>query len=431
MILIVAMGSGAGMRAQTEMRTLNPRDYASIDTMWYLPDSVQPSAQMDAGTMAYRFLTIENRDSSLSIYDTHRHWMSPKMWGVDLDNYNLFHITDNVTTSIFYIYDAQPGWNWIVTMSGDRVMFPSTFTLDTIPGGMLSLEYGADRYTADPNAYASLRAKAKSLVDRCSAMQPWRDVRTITVLSPADSTAAADSTATPYPADSLRQVEVATSYAIEYPQGDQPVDAAVRQWISTQLAQNIACYSDSALAVLDASAVLDTALVYRYYASTFARMAAQSHEECINNATIIKRVQLDAVVTYLADCNSYAGGAAGKESFGYASFDLATGQLLTSSDIINANSRAAVNQLIASDLNRQMRASATSAAITASHCYNPGGDEGVQRQLCAAPCAFLPSGVVFTYEPYELGQDDDSIYFVVIPYSRIQPYLKMMPGKIS
>jgi len=47
-----------------------------------------------------------------------------------------------------------------------------------------------------------------------------------------------------------------------------------------------------------------------------------------------------------------------------------------------------------------------------------------------ASCAFLPGGVVFSYQPYEIAQDND-FYFVVIPYSRIQPYLKLNPGKVS
>ena len=34
------MGFFLGMGAQTEMRFLNARDYASIDTMWYIPDTV-------------------------------------------------------------------------------------------------------------------------------------------------------------------------------------------------------------------------------------------------------------------------------------------------------------------------------------------------------------------------------------------------------
>lgn len=117
------MGFFLGMGAQTEMRFLNARDYASIDTMWYIPDTVTTVDSLGA-SLTYRFLTIENRDSSVSIYDCWRHWMSPKFWGVDRNGYSVFYICDNLTTSVFYMCDAVPGRNWLVTMSGDRVEFP-------------------------------------------------------------------------------------------------------------------------------------------------------------------------------------------------------------------------------------------------------------------------------------------------------------------
>lgn len=401
------MGFSLGMGAQTEMRFLNARDYASIDTMWYIPDTVTTVDSLGA-SLTYRFLTIENRDSSVSIYDCWRHWMSPKFWGVDRNGYNVFYICDNLTTSVFYMCDAVPGRNWLVTMSGDRVEFPSCFTLDTIPGGMLALEYGADRYVANANAYASLRTKAKPLIDRLDSVQRWASA-----------------------GDTARRVELRTDYAIDYPQGSGPTDGAVRRWISAELASNVnALVTDTAIAVLDAGSQPDTAAVYRYYALAFDSVVSRLHGLGLNKATILQRARWNGLVTYLADCSAYAGGASGRGSFCYATFDTVTGRLLSSRDIINASSHAAVDKLIADELNRQLDAAGVPGNLAASQGYNPGGNEGTVSDFWTASCAFLPGGVVFSYQPYEIAQDND-FYFVVIPYSRIQPYLKLNPGKVS
>lgn len=404
----MAVGFTLGTRAQTEMRFLNPRDYASIDTMWYVPDTVTTVDSL-AASLTYRFLTIENRDSSVSIYDCRRHWMSPKFWGVDRTGYDVFYICDNLTTSVFYVCDAVPGRNWLVTMSGDRVEFPSCFTLDTIPGGMLTLEYGADRYMANANAYASLRTKARPLIDRLDSVPLWTST-----------------------GDTARSVELRTAYAIDYPQGSEPVDGAVRRWISSELARNVnASATDSAaIAVLDAASQPDTAAVYRYYAQAFDSVVSCLHGLGMNKATILQRARWNGLVTYLADCNAYAGGASGRGSFCYATFDSTAGRLLTSRDIINASSHAAVDKLIADELNRQLDAAGLPGNLTASQGYNPDGNENAVSDFWTASCAFLPSGVVFSYQPYEIAQDND-FYFVVIPYSRIQPYLKINPGKIT
>ena len=82
------------------------------------------------------------------------------------------------------------------------------------------------------------------------------------------------------------------------------------------------------------------------------------------------------------------------------------------------------------ELTRQLDAAGLPGNLAASQGYNPGGNEGTVSDFWTASCAFLPGGVVFSYQPYEIAQDND-FYFVVIPYSRIQPYLKLNPGKVS
>lgn len=381
----------AASMAQTEVLSIDRHDYLQIDTI-------------DAGRDGQdkRFLALTGRDSTLSLFDTYRHWMSPKIWHLRKDAWAWpIHLCDNTTTSLFIIYNAQQGENWLVTLSGDKVVLPNYMSIET-EGNLLALSYGADRFFATRDGYASLKTKARRLKSRIDAITPWERNDTVGRVT----------------------------YRIDWPTDSSVLSQNVRQWISAEMSEcntyawvaadsasgNPASDQDQGMLplILDARMSTDSLQLFNGYAAMWIdglkADKVPAGKGCFMALTVLCRAAAEHFVTYLAESSQYTGGAHGMETFRYATFSRSTGKKLEWTDIIAEGCRGKVNRMIAEELDRQGKKNAYDI-----------------ENLSETNVALLPGGVVFCYQPYEIGGYAEGIFFVLLPYSRIAGCLKVAP----
>lgn len=394
-IAFVALTALAGV-AQTEVRTIDRHDYARIDTMFTTPDA-----------RAFRFVLLAGRDSTLSILDTYRHWMSPKFWKLS-DPLNVYvrYLCDNTTTSLFEIEEARPGENWLVTLSGDKIVLPSYTHLETTNYGMITLNYGGDRFWANRDGYAVLRTKARNLVSKIDNLNTWQRQ------------------------DSLGRV----LYQIDWPTDSSVLSQNVRQWISERMsACNPEAYERDSTdqwptIVIDARQATDSSQVVNGYAEIFFQGLAK---DSVNpnlphhmHLMVLRRSVMKDFVTYSADGSWYTGGAHDHYDFTYGTFSRTTGRLLTSASVVKPEATRRVSEMIADEVDKLRK---ERGIYQGPAPLTHEAADGSKRLLVDTNVGFLPSGVVFTYQRYDIGSFAEGAYFIVIPWSRITPYLQVVP----
>lgn len=127
-------------------------------------------------------------------------------------------------------------------------------------------------------------------------------------------------------------------------------------------------------------------------------------------------------VTYLCYNYGFVGGAHGMYNIRMATYSFESRQGVTLSNLFKPDSESAIRDLIYQSM-------ASDPTYAAAH--NVSTVEGVKAELKAMNIdelplpepALMPEGIVFCYQPYEIGPYSDGAYQFIVPWSAAADYL--------
>jgi hypothetical protein len=206
------------------------------------------------------------------------------------------------------------------------------------------------------------------------------------------------------------------TWQIENPTDDSSLSQSVRYWISNLLHDEISSifYLDTDVYESANDNVPDG--MYSYYVEQMCR-STTSYNELVDDIkelamSISKVAQSEYLVTYQCADITDVGGSKGGMMLVYSTFNKETGQLLTLDDIIKPDKLDRVYWLLQNKILTEARA-CWKGADTVIYSEFPGS--------IYAPCALMPDGLVFCFQPYDLNRIyTDGIYIAIIPYHDLE-----------
>ncbi len=218
----------------------------------------------------------------------------------------------------------------------------------------------------------------------------------------------------------------------EEPAGTTAADYAMGTWVLTQVAEP--------LGVLDSmkyQPVIRTRDDYNLARENLRRaffaindsVATWSVSPVGVGVSMSLRWVQEGYYTYYRNTQSYFGGAHGYYTGNYLTYDMEAGASLEATSLFRPEAIPDVRQQLldslAADRSRAWGVDITAAQLDSlrgpialcASCH-PDGD-GVE----AVP-ALMPQGVVFSFQPYEIGSFADGIIRVVLPYAAVKDYLR-------
>lgn len=131
----------------------------------------------------------------------------------------------------------------------------------------------------------------------------------------------------------------------------------------------------------------------------------------------------DSYVTYLCYSYSYTGGAHGMYNIRLVTYSFGDKAPVTLDTLFKPGTDSDVRELIIESM-------AADPAYARSH--NITTVAGVKTELAAMNIAelpltqpaLLPEGIVFCYQPYDIGPYSDGAYQFVVPWAAVEPYLR-------
>ncbi len=242
--------------------------------------------------------------------------------------------------------------------------------------------------------------------------------------------------------------DVLLDFKIDYPMGSGKFYREVRNWMSEQIRDCIAfaCFcveSSEYIAVVDADERNKEQLFSRYYSlmADSIKVRERRNKQAITDedskvsfnlcamVTIGKVYESARYCTYYSDRFADASGAHGMPCRELATFDKQTGRLLKYDDIFDVKYHQELSEMLVDAWTKQKYmvdeyVEAMSDYVSgAFYCIGCGENE--QQLMVNTNVGLLKDGVVFIYQPYELGCFAEGFFTFLMPYDKAKRYMKI------
>lgn len=334
------------------------------------------------------------------------------------DIYN--QITRNDTAAYFLMYSPAEtyGYQQIIDQTGRRLLSgPARY--EGLPGGKVRVRMGLEQ-----EDYDLARTQPGTWVLGLTCPEAVRPA-VVTGSQTMDM-----DTVLGRPAGAQNTLYLSLHY--EEPLGTTAADYAMGTWVLAQVAEPLAL-RDS----MTYRPVIHTRDDYsrargdlrRHFFAANDSVAAWSSTPVGVSVSMSLRWRQGDYYTYYRDTQNYTGGAHGYYTETYLTYDLAEGRPLTAGGLFRAEALGRVRALLldslAADRSRALGETITPADLDSQYGpvvfseTTPGSGEGIT----AVP-ALMPQGVVFAFQPYEMGSYAEGVVRVVLPYAAVRSSLR-------
>ncbi len=233
-----------------------------------------------------------------------------------------------------------------------------------------------------------------------------------------------------YPAGAQNTLYLSLYY--EEPIGTSAADYAMGTWVLGQVAEPLALQDSMTF-----RPVIHTRDDYsrargslrRHFFAANDSVATWSSAPVGVGVSMSLRWRQGGYYTYYRDTQSYTGGAHGYYTETYLTYDLAEERPLTASGLFRPEALGRVRALLLDSLAAD-RSRALGEAVLPSRLDSLYGPVILSDHASAsgtgvtAVPALMPQGVVFAFQPYEMGSYAEGVVRVVLPYSSVRSSLR-------
>ena len=334
------------------------------------------------------------------------------------DIYDLITQCDTAAYFTFYTPSENYGYQQIIDVHGRRLLSGAS-RFSGLPGGKVRVQSGIEECTVDltqtrPNTWTP----APAYPDR------------VTPVSVSGSVTMDVDTVFGYPAGTQNTLFLNLHY--EEPNGTSAADYAMGTWMLGRVVEMVGLLDS-----MDYHPVIRTRDDYsrareslrRHFLSANDSVAAWSSAPVGVGVSMSLRWCKNGFFTYYRDTQSYTGGAHGFYTEAYLTYDLSSGCPLTSQGLFRDGALPDVRRLLLDSLSAG-RSQALGHPVTADELDRLYGPVVLADELppsgggVLARPALMPQGIVFSFQPYEMGSFAEGVIRAVLPYAAVKPYLR-------